>query len=68
MNVTRPAVRKASSLSSALGLGEKLFASAGDRRFASAVEAGLDAVEAGLLEEMSFADSLADTIKEDVSA
>jgi heptaprenyl diphosphate synthase len=61
VNVSRPAVRKASSLSSALGLGEKLFASAGDRRFASAVEDGLDAVEAGLLEEMSFADSLADT-------
>ena len=61
MNVSRPTVRKASSLSSALGLGEKLFSSAGDRRFASAVEDGLDAVEAGLLEEMSFADSLADT-------
>ncbi|MET3769422.1 heptaprenyl diphosphate synthase [Marisediminicola sp. UYEF4] len=61
MNVSRPAVRKASSLSSALGLGEKLFASAGDRRFASAVEDGLDVVEAGLFEEMSFADSLADT-------
>ncbi|GAB3134517.1 polyprenyl synthetase family protein [Marisediminicola antarctica] len=61
MNVSRPVVRKASSLSSALGLGEKLFASAGDRRFASAVEDGLDAVESGLLEEMSFADSLADT-------
>jgi len=49
-----------SSLSSTLGLGEKLFSSARERRFAEAIEAGLDRVEAGLLAEVSFADNLAD--------
>jgi heptaprenyl diphosphate synthase len=49
-----------SNLGSNLGLGEKLFSSASERRFATAIEAGLDAVEVGLLREMSFADNLAD--------
>jgi heptaprenyl diphosphate synthase len=49
-----------SSLTSSLGLGEKLFSSASDRRFADQVEAGLDEVEAGLLNEVRFADDLAD--------
>jgi heptaprenyl diphosphate synthase len=49
-----------SNLGSNLGLGEKLFSSASERRFAQAIEEGLDAVEAGLLREMSFADNLAD--------
>jgi heptaprenyl diphosphate synthase len=55
-----PLTRRSNSLTSALGLGEKLFSSASERRFADAIEAGLDAVEAGLLREMSFADNLAD--------
>jgi heptaprenyl diphosphate synthase len=49
-----------SNLGSQFGLSEKLFSSASERRFASALEEGLDEVEAGLLNEMSFADNLAD--------
>ena len=48
------------TLSSSLGLGEKLFASSEERAFAAAIEAGLQEVEAGLLAQMSFADDLAD--------
>jgi heptaprenyl diphosphate synthase len=55
-----PITRRRNSLTSALGLGERLFSSASERRFADAIEEGLDAVEAGLLREMSFADNLAD--------
>ncbi len=60
-SVQRPGVRRIRSLSSTLGVGERLFASADEKRFAAAVEDGLAAVERGLLEEISFADSLADT-------
>src|ERR1022692_2189481 len=42
------------------GLREKLFSSARERSFAPALEEGLEAVEAGLIREMSFTDSLAD--------
>lgn len=49
-----------SALTSSLGLGEKLFASSDERRFAEAIEEGLERVEAGLLEAMEFADDLAD--------
>jgi heptaprenyl diphosphate synthase len=52
--------RRSTTLTSSLGLGEKLFSSASERRFADAIEEGLDAVEEGLLREMSFADNLAD--------
>jgi heptaprenyl diphosphate synthase len=55
-----PHARRSNTLSSSLGLGEKLFASSDERRFARAIEDGLEAVEAGLLREMSFADNLAD--------
>lgn len=60
MNASRPVDRRTTSLGSALGLGEKLFASPAERRFAGAVESGLESVETGLLKEMSFADDLAD--------
>jgi heptaprenyl diphosphate synthase len=53
-------LRRRHKLKSSLGLGETLFASAEDRRFAVALEDGLQLVEEGLLAEMSFADSLAD--------
>lgn len=49
-----------STLSASLGLGEKLFASSDERRFAAAIEEGLERVEAGLLEAMEFADEIAD--------
>jgi heptaprenyl diphosphate synthase len=55
-----PLARRSKTLSSSLGLGEQLFSSASERRFATAIEKGLVAVEAGLLKEMSFADNLAD--------
>ena len=55
-----PRARRSNTLSSSLGLGEKLFASSDERKFADAIENGLKAVEAGLLREMSFTDSLAD--------
>jgi len=48
------------TLNSALGLGDKLFSTPSERRFAAAIEAGLDAVEVGLFNEMTFADQLAD--------
>ena len=59
--VTNRAARRSRSLTSTLGLGEKLFASSGEKRFANAVEQGLEAVEAGLIEQISFHDQLADT-------
>lgn len=48
------------SLTSQLGISERIFASGEDRSFVRAVEAGLDLVEEGLHAEMSFADNLAD--------
>jgi heptaprenyl diphosphate synthase len=60
VTAARPVVRRGKSLGATLGLGETLFASADEKRFASAVEEGLEAVEAGLVQEMSFADNLAD--------
>lgn len=53
-------VTRRSALTSSLGLGEKLFASSDERRFAEAIGEGLARVEAGLLEAMAFADDLAD--------
>jgi heptaprenyl diphosphate synthase len=60
VNTSVPLARRSNTLSSSLGLGEKLFASSHERRFADAIEKGLAVVEAGLLAEMSFADNLAD--------
>ena len=60
MNPSVPVARRSNTLSSSLGLGEKLFASSDERKFARAIETGLEEVEAGLLREMSFADNLAD--------
>ncbi|MEL0627650.1 polyprenyl synthetase family protein [Salinibacterium amurskyense] len=60
MNPSVPPARRSNTLSSSLGLGEKLFASSDERRFATAIEKGLDEVEAGLLSHMGFADEIAD--------
>lgn len=60
MNPSVPVARRSNTLSSSLGLGEKLFASSDEKKFARAIETGLEEVEAGLLREMSFADNLAD--------
>jgi len=55
-----PLARRSNTLSSSLGLGEKLFASSGEKKFAAAIEKGLKEVEAGLLGEVHFADEIAD--------
>ncbi|RZS55149.1 heptaprenyl diphosphate synthase [Microcella putealis] len=55
-----PLARRSKTLSASLGLGEKLFASSEERRFADAIEVGLEKVEEGLLREVSFADDMAD--------
>ncbi len=58
--MTTPLVRRSNTLRSSLGLGEKLFASSDERRFADALEQGLETVEVGLLDQMQFADEIAD--------
>jgi len=55
-----PLARRSKTLSASLGLGEKLFASSEERRFADAIETGLVEVEEGLLHEVAFADDIAD--------
>ena len=60
MNPSPPLARRSNTLSSSLGLGEKLFASSEERKFAVAIEDGLAEVETGLLAEMSFTDDIAD--------
>jgi len=55
-----PLARRSKTLSASLGLGEKLFASSEERRFADAIETGLAEVEEGLLHEVAFADDMAD--------
>ena len=60
VNMSLPHARRGDSLISAISLGEKLFSTASERRFADKLEQGLRAVEAGLMREMTFADSLAD--------
>ena len=55
-----PLTRRRSTLSSSLGLGEKLFASSEERQFLDAIERGLEEVESGLLAEVQFADDMAD--------
>jgi heptaprenyl diphosphate synthase len=58
--MTTPLARRSNTLTSSLGLGEKLFASSEERQFADAIERGLDEVESGLLAEVAFADDMAD--------
>jgi heptaprenyl diphosphate synthase len=60
VNASAPVARRRNTLSSSLGLGDKLFASSDERRFAREIEDGLEVVESGLLVEMSFADDMAD--------
>ncbi|HEY1530622.1 MAG TPA: polyprenyl synthetase family protein [Galbitalea sp.] len=60
MNASAPIARRSNTLSSSLGLGEKLFASSDERKLANALDSGLALVEAGLFEQMSFTDDLAD--------
>lgn len=43
-----------------MGLGERLFASSGEKKFVADIEDALAQVEAGLFDEITFADDLAD--------
>ncbi len=60
MNPSAPTARRSKSLSANLGFGEKLFSTGSERRFAAAIEAGLDEVEKGLVADAAFTDELAD--------
>jgi heptaprenyl diphosphate synthase len=53
-------VRRAPSVASQVGLTERIFASGDDKRFAAAIDDGLERVEVGLHEQVHFADQLAD--------
>ena len=60
MNPSHPVARRGSALAANLGLSERVFASSADRAMANAIDEGIERVEAGLLREVSFADSIAD--------
>ncbi len=60
MNFSAPPATRGITLGSAFGLSGGFFASAAERRLARVVEKGLFTVEAGLLNELSFTDALAD--------
>ncbi|MGI9824304.1 polyprenyl synthetase family protein [Agromyces sp. Marseille-Q5079] len=60
MNPSHPVARRGSALAANLGLSERLFASSADKAMAKAIDAGIERVEAGLIREVSFADSIAD--------
>lgn len=55
-----PGVRRPASVSSQLGLTERIFSRGEDRALAAAVDAGLVQIEDGLRAQMQFADELAD--------
>lgn len=60
MNPSHSVGRRGSALAANLGLSERVFASSADRAMARSIDDGLDRVEAGLVREVSFADSIAD--------
>jgi len=57
---SHPVARRGSALAANLGLSERVFASSADKAMARAIDDGLDRVEAGLLDEVKFADTIAD--------
>ena len=57
---TAPTARRGATLSSQIGLSDRIFSSGADRDFVRAVDDGLAQVERGLENEMAFADRLAD--------
>jgi heptaprenyl diphosphate synthase len=52
-------IRRSSSVTSQLGLSDRIFSSAADRGLAAGIDAGIDQVEAALLAEVTFADEIA---------
>ncbi len=53
-------MRRGSALASQLGLTDRILATSADRSLAKSIEAGLERIEAGLLHEVGFADTIAD--------
>ena len=60
MNPSGSIAHPTNTLSASLGLGERLFASSGEKKFVADIEQALAQVEAGLFDEITFADDLAD--------
>lgn len=60
MTTGAPVVRRGTSLSSQVGLSDRIFSTGEDRKFAAAIDSGLAQVEEDLTAEMRFADDLAD--------
>ncbi|HWU48083.1 MAG TPA: polyprenyl synthetase family protein [Humibacter sp.] len=60
MNASIPLARRGTTLSSQLGLTERIFSSGDDKALAKAVDDGLVLVDDGLRGQMGFADELAD--------
>jgi geranylgeranyl pyrophosphate synthase len=60
VNPSHPVARRGSALAANLGLSERVFATSADRAMAKAIDSGIERVEAGLIQEVSFADSIAD--------
>jgi heptaprenyl diphosphate synthase len=60
VNPSVPSAHPTNTLSASLGLGERLFASSGEKKFVADIEDALAQVETGLFDEITFADDLAD--------
>lgn len=60
MKVTVPGARRSPSLTAQLGLSERIFSSESDRALSRTIDDGLEQVEAGLVQQLSFADAVAD--------
>ncbi|MFT2818167.1 polyprenyl synthetase family protein [Leifsonia sp. A12D58] len=59
MKPSVPVVRRSASITSQLGLTDRIFSTASDRGLASDIDAGLDKVEVALNAEITFADQIA---------
>ncbi|GAB3614534.1 polyprenyl synthetase family protein [Humibacter ginsengisoli] len=55
-----PLARRGTTLTSQLGLSDRIFASGTDKRFAARIDDGLELVEQGLREQVRYADEIAD--------
>jgi heptaprenyl diphosphate synthase len=58
--MTAPIARRGSRPSASFGFGERLFASPEEKRIAAALDEGLERLEADLLTDLAFSDTLAD--------
>ncbi|TFD74537.1 polyprenyl synthetase family protein [Cryobacterium sp. Sr8] len=59
MKPSAPVIRRSPSVTSQLGLRDRIFSTAADRGLAAGIDAGLVQVESGLLAEVTFADDIA---------